>query len=72
MQSRAARHTWVDAAKGISILLVVMVHTRSWLDYAGIETGAVMNELIAASNHVRMPLFFFVAGLFAAKWVARP
>lgn len=70
MHSRAVRHAWVDVAKGISILLVVMVHTRSWLDYAGIEAGPVMDELISASNHVRMPLFFFAAGLFASKWVA--
>lgn len=66
------RETWVDAAKGISILLVVMVHARSWMAVAGIEAGPVMNEFIRASNHMRMPLFFFAAGLFATKWIARP
>lgn len=52
----ATRHQWVDSAKAISIVLVVLWHTvgDAWL----------FNELLL---YLRMPLFFFVAGFFAAR-----
>ena len=50
------RHTWVDTAKAISILLVVLWHT--------VADQWIVNELLL---YLRMPLFFFVAGFFAAK-----
>lgn len=53
------RADWVDSAKGISICLVVLWHT------AGTELA--INTLLI---FVRMPLFFFAAGFFAAKATA--
>ena len=48
------RLEWVDSAKAISILLVVLWHT--------VNTKWYFNELLF---FLRMPLFFFVAGFFA-------
>ncbi|MEL7540907.1 MAG: acyltransferase family protein, partial [Pseudomonadota bacterium] len=46
----------IDAAKGVSIFLVVYWHA--------VDDRLVFNEALWM---LRMPLFFFVSGLFAAK-----
>lgn len=50
------RKGYIDAAKGISICLVVLWHTIGNLVY--------INELLI---FLRLPLFFFTAGLFATR-----
>ena len=60
------RVVWVDIAKGISILTVVFLHLSTW----GIDTGnspGLWYNVSANFVHLRMPLFFMVSGLFAAK-----
>lgn len=52
----AARALWVDVAKGVSIILVVLWHT--------IGDFYKLNEALI---FLRMPLFFFAAGLFARR-----
>jgi fucose 4-O-acetylase-like acetyltransferase len=59
----------VDAAKAISITLVVLYHTGHWLSYAGIESGPVLQQVIDTTGGVRMPTFFFASGLFATTWI---
>src|SRR5918997_1351335 len=61
----AARLDWVDAAKGMSILLVVGHHIVWFLERSGQAPGAVVsaNEALAS---LRMPLFFLASGLLAA------
>ncbi|MDN6324220.1 MAG: acyltransferase family protein, partial [Corynebacterium sp.] len=63
---RIGRVGWVDAAKGLCILLVVSGHAIITLNNNGYATGAWehINMLIGP---VRMPLFFLLSGLFAAK-----
>lgn len=56
MERPRTRADWVDSAKGISICLVVLWHTAG--------TDLFVNNLLI---FVRMPLFFFAAGFFAAK-----
>ncbi|WP_298713245.1 acyltransferase [Chitinophaga sp.] len=68
---RAGRYPWVDYAKGIAIIFVVYRHVIYGLLYRGIEiTPALMdaNELLYG---FRMPLFFFLSGLFFAGSVQR-
>lgn len=63
----SARHPWVDYAKGIAIIFVVYRHVIYGLLYQGVDiTPALMdaNELLYG---FRMPLFFFLAGLFFAS-----
>ncbi|WEO76950.1 acyltransferase family protein [Cryobacterium sp. SO2] len=64
------RETWIDVAKGIAIILVVLFHSVMYLDGAGV-TGplATLNPLL---DTFRMPLFFFMSGLLAARAVALP
>lgn len=66
----AQRETWIDVAKGIAIILVVLFHSVMYLGGAGV-TGplATLNPLL---DTFRMPLFFFMSGLLAAKAVRLP
>jgi fucose 4-O-acetylase-like acetyltransferase len=54
-RSGPGRVVFIDIAKGISIILVVLFHSR---------LGAVQPGLIADLGLLRMPLFFFLAGAF--------
>jgi uncharacterized membrane protein YcfT len=67
----ATRLDWVDAAKGLSILLVVAHHSVWYLQRSGQAPAAVVvaNEALAS---LRMPLFFLASGLFVAGPLAAP
>ncbi|NUL49329.1 acyltransferase family protein [Cellulosimicrobium funkei] len=72
-QARPPSHSraqWVDTAKGISILLVVLLHTSLWLRQADMDRVPAFSALNTAFEDLRMPLFFAMSGLFAAKWLA--
>lgn len=59
------RTLWIDHAKGITIVLVVAHHVLE-----GLNNTFTLPEVMywyAISGPVRMPLFFLIAGLFAAK-----
>lgn len=64
----AGRLDWVDTGRGMAIVLVALFHTSNWLVGAGIEARGWQeaNEVVSS---LRMPLFFALSGLFAAKWV---
>jgi uncharacterized membrane protein YcfT len=66
-----ARLDWVDAAKGLSILLVVAHHVVWYMQRSGQAPAplVMVNEAFAS---VRMPLFFLASGLFAAGPLAAP
>ncbi len=63
------RHLWADAGRGLAILLVVFYHAAQAFPPDELAPVYYLNEALA---YVRMPLFFFLAGLFAAKWSRRP
>ena len=66
-----ARLEWVDAAKGLSILLVVLHHVVWYMQRSAQAPAAVIaaNEALAS---LRMPLFFLASGLFVAGPLAAP
>ncbi len=66
----AARVAWVDAAKGISIVLVVMMHTTLGLGEALGREG-FMHHVVAFAKPFRMPDFFLLSGLFLARVIDR-
>jgi fucose 4-O-acetylase-like acetyltransferase len=70
-RSTGVRLEWVDAAKGMSILLVVAHHAVWFLQHSGQAPAAVVmaNEALAS---LRMPLFFLASGLLAAGPLAAP
>ena len=69
--SKAARLSWVDTAKGLSIILVVMMHSAYGV---GEETGGtgILHWVIGFATPFRMPEFFLISGLFLSQVIARP
>ena len=64
------RHDWVDAAKGISIILVVMMYAAHNVGkYTG-EIG-VLHYAVGFATPFRMPEFFLISGLFLARVIGR-
>jgi len=59
----SARVDWVDYAKGICIVMVVMMHSVLGVELAAGETG-FMHVLVAFAKPFRMPDFFLISGLF--------
>lgn len=66
------RIEWIDVAKAIGIVLVVYGHVILGLHDSGIWGGSQnydWQHSIIYSTH--MPLFFFLSGIFAVRWVER-
>lgn len=57
---------WVDAAKGLCILLVVLGHAVTELQAHGYYTAS-WEQFNFFLGPIRMPLFFLLSGLFAGK-----
>jgi uncharacterized membrane protein YcfT len=66
-----SRLAWVDAAKGLCILLVVAHHAVLFLQVSALAPPAVVAANTAIAS-MRMPLFFLVSGLFVAGPLAAP
>lgn len=66
MTMQQSRTDWVDYAKGISIILVVMMHSTLSSEEALHRVGW-LHEVVAFAKPFRIPAFFMVAGLFAAR-----
>jgi uncharacterized membrane protein YcfT len=66
-----SRHAWVDAAKGVCIILVVLFHSTLGVEK---ELGAItwMHAVIDWARPFRMPDFFLISGLFISAGIARP
>jgi uncharacterized membrane protein YcfT len=58
----ANRIDWVDYAKGICIVMVVMMHSVLGVEAASGQTG-FMHGLVAFAKPFRMPDFFLISGL---------
>jgi uncharacterized membrane protein YcfT len=59
------RVEWVDTAKGVAIILVVLFHAVIFLGDIGL--AGPWATIDGPLDTFRMPLFFFTAGLFAQK-----
>lgn len=67
----STRVDWVDIAKGICIILVVMLHATLGVEKAMGETST-FSSIIAWAAPFRMPDFFLISGLFLARRIDRP
>ncbi|MEZ2333772.1 acyltransferase family protein [Mesorhizobium sp. RCC_202] len=69
--SNPNRMAWVDTAKGLSIILVVMMYSAY---NTGEYTGGVgfMHYVIGFATPFRMPEFFLISGLFLSLVIDRP
>lgn len=75
--ARQHRLVWADAARGLTMVLVVLHHlsTKHLPLAAPEELGAVVTAWKAVSTTLqplRMPLFFMLSGMFAASALHRP
>ncbi|HEY6024582.1 MAG TPA: acyltransferase family protein [Pseudolabrys sp.] len=63
--------SWVDSAKGLSIILVVAMYSAY---NTGEHTGEVglLHYLVGFATPFRMPEFFLISGLFLSQVIARP
>src|SRR6201994_857598 len=59
----AKRVDWVDYAKGICIVMVVMMHSVLGVEWAAGQTG-FMHVVVTFAKPFRMPDFFLISGLF--------
>lgn len=66
----AQRVDWVDTAKGICIIFVVMMHSVLGVEGAAGETGW-MHAIVAFAAPFRMPDFFLISGLFLSNVITR-
>src|ERR1700719_3484098 len=67
---RSTRIDWVDYAKGICIVMVVMMHSVLGVELPAAQTG-FMNPLVAFAKPFRMPDFFLISGLFLSVVIDR-
>jgi uncharacterized membrane protein YcfT len=68
--SAPARIDWVDYAKGICIVMVVMMHSVLGVELAASQTG-FMHLVVAFAKPFRMPDFFLISGLFLSVVIDR-
>jgi uncharacterized membrane protein YcfT len=61
--SATVRVDWVDYAKGICIVMVVMMHSVLGVELAAGESG-FMHPIVMFAKPFRMPDFFLISGLF--------
>ena len=66
-----SRINWVDYAKGICIILVVMMHSTLGVELAAKETSW-LHGFIDWARPFRMPDFFMISGLFLASRIDKP
>jgi uncharacterized membrane protein YcfT len=66
----AVRLDWVDYAKGICIVMVVMMHSVLGVELAAGGNG-FMHVLVAFAKPFRMPDFFLISGLFLSLVIDR-
>src|ERR1700674_5653383 len=64
------RIDWVDYAKGICIVMVVMMHSVLGVELAAGQTG-FMHGLVAFAKPFQMPDFFLISGLFLSVVIDR-
>jgi uncharacterized membrane protein YcfT len=67
---RSTRIDWVDYAKGICIVMVVMMHSVLGVEKAAGDTG-FMHAFVMFAQPFRMPDFFLISGLFLAVVIDR-
>ena len=66
----AGRVDWVDYAKGICIVMVVMMHSVLGVEKAADQTG-FMHYVVMFAKPFRMPDFFLISGLFLSVVIDR-
>jgi fucose 4-O-acetylase-like acetyltransferase len=61
------RYGWIDYARGIAIVLIVVNHMGGSFINAGAGIDTWLTDLFQTVYYSRMPLFFIVSGLFVRR-----
>jgi uncharacterized membrane protein YcfT len=69
-KSADSRVGWVDYAKGICIVMVVMMHSTLGIELAAGREG-FMHAVVEFARPFRMPDFFLISGLFLGRVIDR-
>lgn len=69
--SPTGRLAFVDTARGLCIILVVMMHSALGVGLAMKGTGFI-HDIVAFAKPFRMPDFFLIAGLFLGRSIHLP
>lgn len=67
----SARATWVDALRGLAVLLVLVWHVLTIGDDSRVHHGPIWEGSVALQG-LRMPVLFFLSGLLLHRTVAKP
>lgn len=70
-----SRLPWLDTARGICIILVVMVHFYSvYFEHLNAPqvSKKIFDAAVSAWRPARMPAFFFISGFLASRALVRP
>ena len=67
---RQGRVDWVDYAKGVCIVMVVMMHSTLGVEKAAGDTSW-LGAVVEFARPFRMPDFFLISGLFLARVIER-
>ncbi len=70
MQPSPHRTDWVDYAKGICIIMVVMMHSTLGVEEA-LNGEGLLHYIVAWARPFRMPDFFLIAGLFLSRSISQ-
>ena len=65
------RQTWIDVARAIALVLVVVGHTERGLVAAGIMPDAAAADFDRIVYSFHIPLFFMISGLLFARSIER-
>lgn len=73
--SAPERHDWADAARGLSVTLIVILHLWAIHLTYWIADAAVMRvivDVVEWTLPLRIPLFFFVSGFLVSRSLTKP
>lgn len=66
------RAAWMDQARGIAIVLVVLHHSMTWAELFGLQVPPVLVVFDAAFLPFRMPLLMFLSGMLVTRSLGKP
>lgn len=66
------RIAWIDYARGLNIVMVVIGHVIGGMLLLDLlDDGPLLRIWDARYYNIRMPLFFVLSGIFAERWIGR-
>lgn len=71
VQKGPPRQTWIDVARAVALVFVVVGHTERGLVAAGAMPGAAAEDFDRIVYSFHVPLFFLISGLLFAQSIRR-